>query len=906
MNRSILILLLCAPLLGSASHIVGGEFELVHLNGFTYRLNLVLYFDVEHGSPQAKDLSVNARIFRKADNARMMDVFLPLVSEAPVLYTQPGCSIGELQTNKLIYTATITLSAFNFDDPQGYYVAWERCCRNYSITNIFSEPPVGNAIFAGQTFYLEIPPVVKDGKPFIDSTPRLFPPLSDYACKGKPYYVDFTGSDEDGDSLVYSMVTPLNTRGSAGIPQGGTGPRPYPDVIWIPGYSLDKVMQGSPDLAISTEGLLTVTPTRTGLFVFAVKCEEFRDGKKIGETRRDFQMLVIDCPVAVPPVIKGKKLADADFASKENMSVTFPHSTPDTERCIEVQVSDLDILNDFDSFIEKINIRAKAYGNSLNIQEVKLLTTSATLSKVNPTATFRICFDECPLESSVPYRIDIIAFDDACALPLLDTLRVTVTVQTPPNAPAHFVQPVDDIVEGLQEGEPKKIWPVKVVDDDGDQLSLSYKTDGFQLAQVGMDFDFNQPIPGIIEDSLSWDPTCEKYNFSVKRSFAITLFADDQDFCNYNKPDSVHFKLTLIPPPNANPVIDTDITPNQFERFVDGGKKRLFDKFEFNVVGRDDDANYPISFEAAGIGFRIIDYGMDFPIVTGLPDITSHFSWPLDCKLIDLAKKDSFNVRFIVMDRNNKCKIYQADTVNVGFKILPPINAPPELTMQNLHPETTDGLNTVSTFWGKPVELLFTGTDTDEKPVVDNVKIEMIGATGNVPPEGYAFNTITGQKKVETKFLWNPDCSIFKDDVFSNKYEFKFRLSDDHCQSALADTVNLTINLSDYVSTDENFEPPSVITPNADSFNDFFAMDGYEPRLRGDGVFDPNSEIGLPLDNCLNRFEYINIYNRWGKLVFTSESRFFKWYAPEAAAGVYFYHLKFTNKNYKGSVRVRF
>jgi len=37
----VFLILLATPLLGSASHIVGGEFELVHISGFLYRLNMM-------------------------------------------------------------------------------------------------------------------------------------------------------------------------------------------------------------------------------------------------------------------------------------------------------------------------------------------------------------------------------------------------------------------------------------------------------------------------------------------------------------------------------------------------------------------------------------------------------------------------------------------------------------------------------------------------------------------------------------------------------------------------------------------------------------------------------------------------------------------------------------------------
>ena len=44
-----LILGALAPL--HSSHIVGGEFEMIHLEGFTYRINLIMYFDEVNGAP---------------------------------------------------------------------------------------------------------------------------------------------------------------------------------------------------------------------------------------------------------------------------------------------------------------------------------------------------------------------------------------------------------------------------------------------------------------------------------------------------------------------------------------------------------------------------------------------------------------------------------------------------------------------------------------------------------------------------------------------------------------------------------------------------------------------------------------------------------------------------------------
>src|SRR5688572_8161608 len=230
MKRGLLVIFCILALPVMASHIVGGEFEIIHLQGNVYQVNLILYFDKLNGSPGARDNSIVAAIYRKRDNAFMQNVSFGAPTETNVDYTQPECSKGEIVTSRLLYTTNVVLSETRYNDPEGYYIAWERCCRNYAITNIFSENPDVSARAAGQTFYLAFPPVVKDGVPFINSSPRLFPPLNDYACPRKPYYVDFAGIDDDGDSLVYSLVTPLSTHTTDAFPP--LFPRPYPETIW--------------------------------------------------------------------------------------------------------------------------------------------------------------------------------------------------------------------------------------------------------------------------------------------------------------------------------------------------------------------------------------------------------------------------------------------------------------------------------------------------------------------------------------------------------------------------------------------------------------------------------------------------------------------------------------------------
>src|SRR5689334_22884840 len=98
MKRGFLIILCVLALPVMASHIVGGEFEVIHISGNTYRVNLIIYFDQLNGSPGARDNTITAVIYRKRDNQFMRVVNFNSPSETNVDYTQPSCSHGEIIT----------------------------------------------------------------------------------------------------------------------------------------------------------------------------------------------------------------------------------------------------------------------------------------------------------------------------------------------------------------------------------------------------------------------------------------------------------------------------------------------------------------------------------------------------------------------------------------------------------------------------------------------------------------------------------------------------------------------------------------------------------------------------------------------------------------------------------------
>lgn len=773
MKKLLFSLLLMVVLPVYASHIVGGEFELLHLSGYNYQLNMILYFDDVNGDPGAQDASVTVSFFRKRDNVFITSLELPLVTRDPVSYTQPACSYDSLETDRLLYTANITLSPDTFNDAAGYYVSWQRCCRNYVIKNIYSEDTQhGGRIFAGQTFYLEFPPVIKDGTQFINSSPHLFPPLSDYGCPGRPYYVNFAGTDDDNDSIVYSLTTPLNTVNGAPVPQPSPGP--YPLVQWRPPFSLTNIMGGFPDLRISPDGLLTCTPQINGLFVFAVKAEEYRKGVKIGETRRDFQLFVVPgCQPDQPPQISGRKLEDTDFTYVNDMAVSFGASVTDADRCIVVRVADPDASDPLQNYSENVSIRVFAMNfKKPDLGSVILPTvTAATLSN-GATAEFRICFPPCPFINA-PYQIGIIAMDDACSLPMTDTLKVVVNIQPPPNSNAYFVPPKITTAQ-LNEGGSDS-WPFMAKDNDGDNLILAVIPEGFVLKDAGMAYSILNQSAGIASGAISWDAFCKKYEFGKQTAFTVRVLVDDQDACNIVHYDTAIFRLSVVLP---------DILP----------KLKIYN-------------------ETRSLDFT--DTEIEVPLG------------------------------------------------HVGFDLV--------------------------------------GSDASVSSV-DTLNLSLTSATGNILPTDYTFANARGLHTVESKFSWDPTCSIFQDGSYDNRYKFRFIVTNNHCKTPTFDTAFVSLRIKDVEDTVKKFLPANVITTYPDHCNDFFAIDGFESEPNCEGQI--RQAPSAPIDNCSNQFERVRIYDRWGRLVFESNDRKFRWYAQNESAGVYYYLIKYTLKEYKSSLTV--
>lgn len=329
----VLLVLISSPIYGT--HIVGGNFNVQHLSDSTYQVELVLFRDCAPTNAPMPT-SVNFGAYNSLSNSLMGNYTLPLIS-SNVLQLGDACfQPNDLCVEEGRFSGTVIIPP-SYTTPSGFYLAWEICCRNNIITNIFN--PGGT----GMIYSVDMPHQNTQ-----NSSPNFGPfPTRGYLCVGQEVTLDFGATDTDGDSLVYSLVDPQASSINSG--QQPPAPRPFPIVTWESGFSLNNILGSVNQMNIDSKtGVITANADFSGVYVFAIKVEEYRAGIKIGEAIREVQLEAINCPSNDYPVIAPIDtfgfLSPADFVD-DTLRIRYKIE-PGENVCIRLRAFDDDESSD--------------------------------------------------------------------------------------------------------------------------------------------------------------------------------------------------------------------------------------------------------------------------------------------------------------------------------------------------------------------------------------------------------------------------------------------------------------------------------------------------------------------------------------------------------------------------------
>ncbi|MBI3509363.1 MAG: PKD domain-containing protein [Bacteroidetes bacterium] len=279
-----LFILFFLPLFSFATHVVGGTIMYRSLGGSSYEVTLRLYRNCSSGNPtlpntvtiQVRD--VNGNLFSPDKSiTTSLDSTVPVPSYLPACISNPGLCYEEG-----CYTQIVN----NFPaQPGGYHLYFQYCCRPTNTINIINPLSTGMSLY---TFIPDATVITPDNSPRWNLAPPLF------ECQGTPMNYNYAATDADGDSLVFSYYTPY----SDPAPTFPSGVATFTPITWVAGFGANNSC-GGPNLTMNSQtGFVSGTPQNVGDYQHGVLCEEFRNGIKISEIRRDYPFVVVNCPPA--------------------------------------------------------------------------------------------------------------------------------------------------------------------------------------------------------------------------------------------------------------------------------------------------------------------------------------------------------------------------------------------------------------------------------------------------------------------------------------------------------------------------------------------------------------------------------------------------------------------------------
>ncbi|MFZ7115670.1 MAG: PKD domain-containing protein [Bacteroidota bacterium] len=280
--HKIRLLILLGIAIGSAqhsqaSHSMGADLTYRCLGGNSYEIELSFYRDC--AGIEADSI---ADIFFESSCYPSSSIQISLIPGTGQEIS-PACPNNTTTCNGGTFTGIqeyIYRGVINLPGPcVDWQFSYNLCCRNNAITNI--DLPGNTNIYIYANLNNVITPC--NNSPTFSNKPVPF------ACRGQQFCYNHGAYDIDGDSLVYSLITPFD---SPGLPITYSSP-----------WSATNPLTSSPAVTLNPQtGDICMTPTNLEITVMAVLVQEFRNGVLIGEVERDIQFTIIDCNNIIPTV----------------------------------------------------------------------------------------------------------------------------------------------------------------------------------------------------------------------------------------------------------------------------------------------------------------------------------------------------------------------------------------------------------------------------------------------------------------------------------------------------------------------------------------------------------------------------------------------------------------------------
>ncbi|MEM1137607.1 MAG: gliding motility-associated C-terminal domain-containing protein, partial [Bacteroidota bacterium] len=304
-----------------------------------------------------------------------------------------------------------------------------------------------------------------------------------------------------------------------------------------------------------------------------------------------------------------------------------------------------------------------------------------------------------------------------------------------------------------------------------------------------------------------------------------------------------------------------------------------------NLEGLDQEAD-SIRLVGSGVGFDFTDLNIFFGDVSGFGMVSSRFFWKPLCSQIPEVENGrnsaTYEFDFIIADYK-ECNVSDSDSIKLFLTLIyeATIADAPNINIEGAVFNSEENCFDATVEAGNTLSLNIIGEDE----VKDLLNLRMNERGFDTDALGMTFSDASGLSPVNTSFVWETSCGLLNDTT-DNTYLIDIIVNNiADCGIASADTVKLRVQLTEITrEAVENF--PNAFSPDNNGVNDFFEI------------------LQLPADLCSDNFEFIEVTNRWGDVVFFDERRDFRWDGVNHPEGVYYYNIKYTNTEYKGLINL--
>jgi gliding motility-associated-like protein len=321
MKKGLLLgLFVCCSIFSFATHIAGGELFYERIGAGTapntdkYRITMRLFRQCSSTGGTGASLTIeapNVGIYNAITRAFSTSVTLAsqFVGNPPTIQNNPAANPCLTGSDRIACYEVGTWRG-EIDLPRaadGYILIWTRYTRRADQNSLVD-------LNSGASFVTNIPGTTLLPTGF-NSSAQFVTRDTSIVCKGANFSLNFSAVDPDGDSISYKFANPYD-----GVNGTQTNPDPFQaggfpptlnlnTIPYKPPYTTSTPLGSGVTLNNNTGVISGIAPTTTGYYVLVIVAEEWRDGIKINEHRKDFTVKIGDCSVS------GATLADTVFCS---------------------------------------------------------------------------------------------------------------------------------------------------------------------------------------------------------------------------------------------------------------------------------------------------------------------------------------------------------------------------------------------------------------------------------------------------------------------------------------------------------------------------------------------------------------------------------------------------------------